>query len=115
MWDSQGAIYIYFLKGTFLKNLCISCQMDRLGYFSGSYRTGASLTEDLSQNKEKAQDHISSHKTPIRTLKNNLQKDILYELDTNSQKQESSLVSTPRVRDWGRGAGCDAGASAQPI
>lgn len=28
-----------FPKGTFLKNLCISCQMVGLGYFSGSYRT----------------------------------------------------------------------------
>lgn len=30
---------------------------------------GASPTEDLNQNKEKAKDHIWSHKTPIRTLR----------------------------------------------
>lgn len=40
VWDSRGAIYIYFLKGTFFKNLCISCQMDGLGCFSNPSRTG---------------------------------------------------------------------------
>lgn len=41
VWDSQGTIYIYFLKGTFLKNLCIFAKWTGWGILATPIEPGS--------------------------------------------------------------------------
>lgn len=61
-------IFIFF-KGTFFKNLCISCQMDGLGCFSNPSRTRGFPYQRPEPEQRKSQGLYLEPKSPIKTLR----------------------------------------------
>lgn len=81
-WDRQGAVYLYFFNSLkifkifsyiyFFKSSRIFAFLTKwMGWVisAAQLEPGASPPKDLSQNKEKAQDCIWNHKSPIRKLR----------------------------------------------
>ena len=71
VWGSQDATYIYAHFKRALSSRIFAFLTKWRGWVisTAHLQPGASLVEDLSQNKETAGDEIWSHKSPIRRLK----------------------------------------------